>query len=116
MIKSFGLLKRKKGITREQFLDHWENVHAPLFLSREVPGLRNYIQHHAVKAEGPESDSDVDGIAELWFDDAESARAFDQWLRYSDEAKDQRDDTVLYVDLEARLPVIITEEHTPKKF
>ena len=75
-----------------------------------------YVQHHVVEAEGPESDSDVDGIAELWFDDAESARAFDRWLRTSDEAKDLRDDTELYVDLEARLPVIITEEHIPKKY
>jgi uncharacterized protein (TIGR02118 family) len=110
MIKSIGFLKRKKGLTLEQFLHHWEKIHAPLFLSKNVPGLRKYVQNHPVKVGGPEFDTNIDGIAELWFEDAESLNAFYQWLHSSDEAKDLRDDSELYVDMEEQLPPTFTAE------
>jgi uncharacterized protein (TIGR02118 family) len=71
MIKTVGLLTRKTGWTHEQFMKHWVEVHAPLALA--VPGLRRYVQNH-IKGERKRSDIeatavDVDGVAELWFDD-----------------------------------------------
>ncbi len=71
MIKTVGLLTRKSGWTHEQFMKHWVEVHAPLALV--VPGLRRYVQNH-IKGERTRTDIeattvDVDGIAELWFDD-----------------------------------------------
>jgi uncharacterized protein (TIGR02118 family) len=114
MIKALGMLKRKKGLTREQFLEHWEKIHAPLFLSENVPGLRRYIQNHPVKGAGPEFDTDIDGIAELWFDDLESAQAFYRWYPSSDEAKKLREDGKLYSDAEARF-LFLAEEHVLKE-
>ena len=38
MIKSLSLLTRKPGMTHEQFVKHWLEVHGPL--ARKVPGLR----------------------------------------------------------------------------
>ena len=38
MIKSLSLLTRKPGMTHEQFVKHWRQVHGPL--ARKVPGLR----------------------------------------------------------------------------
>ena len=35
MIKTIALLTRKDGLTREQFVAHWRDVHAPL--ARAVP-------------------------------------------------------------------------------
>ena len=74
MIKSISLLTRKAGMTHDQFVRHWVDVHAPLALA--VPGLRRYVQSHIVE-ERPRPDipampGEVDGIAELWFDDRES--------------------------------------------
>jgi uncharacterized protein (TIGR02118 family) len=71
MIKTVGLLTRKPGWTHDQFMKHWIEVHAPLALA--VPGLRRYVQNHIrgerTRADIETTSVDVDGIAELWFDD-----------------------------------------------
>ena len=78
MIKSISLLTRKDGLSHEQFVRHWVDIHAPL--AHAVPGLRRYVQSHIVeerrRPDIPALDVEVDGIAELWYDDRESmARA-----------------------------------------
>jgi uncharacterized protein (TIGR02118 family) len=78
MIKSVSLLVRKPGMTPEQFMKHWVEIHAPLAL--EVPGLRRYVQSHILedrkRPDVPPLDVEIDGIAELWYDDRDSlARA-----------------------------------------
>ena len=77
MIKSISLLTRKGGCTHEQFVRHWVDVHAPL--AHAVPGLRRYVQSHIVeerrRPDIPSTDVDIDGIAELWYDDRESMAA-----------------------------------------
>ena len=74
MIKVLGLLTRKPHLTHEQFVDHWLNVHGPLALA--VPGIQRYVQSHIVgtrtRPDIPETEVEVDGIAELWFEDMES--------------------------------------------
>ena len=74
MIKRVSLLTRKDDMSREQFTRHWLEIHAPL--ARPVPGLRRYVQSHILeefrRADIPTSPVQVDGIAELWFDDRAS--------------------------------------------
>ena len=71
MIKSIGLLTRKEGISREEFVRHWLEVHAPL--AQAVSGVRRYVQSHIVeertRPDIPSTDVEIDGIAELWYDD-----------------------------------------------
>jgi uncharacterized protein (TIGR02118 family) len=71
VIKSVSLLPRKAGMTHAQFVKHWVEVHAPLALA--VPGLRRYVQSHIVeertRPDIPTTEVEVDGIAELWYDD-----------------------------------------------
>jgi uncharacterized protein (TIGR02118 family) len=71
MIKTIGLLTRKPGWTHEQFVKHWVDVHAPL--AHKVPGLRRYVQSHIrgerTRSDIPATELEIDGIAELWFDD-----------------------------------------------
>ena len=79
MVKSLSLLTRKAGMTHEQFVKHWVEVHAPL--AHAVPGLRRYVQSHILeerrRPDIPATEVEVDGIAELWFDDADAlARGF----------------------------------------
>ena len=77
MIKSISLLTRKDGWTHEQFVRHWVDIHAPL--AHAVPGLRRYVQSHIVeerrRPDVPPLDVEVDGIAELWYDDREAMTA-----------------------------------------
>ena len=71
MIKTVGLLTRKSGWTHEQFMKHWVEVHAPL--AHAVPGLRRYVQNHIrgerTRADIEATNVEIDGVAELWFDD-----------------------------------------------
>ncbi len=71
MIKAISLLARKDGLTHEQFVKHWLEVHAPL--AHAVPGIRRYVQSHIVgdrkRADISGLDVEADGIAELWYDD-----------------------------------------------
>ena len=114
MIKAFGIMKRKEGLSREQFLQHWKEIHAPLFLSKSVPGLRRYAQHHPAQVTKPGFDADIDGILELEFDDLESAQAFfHEWL-FSDEGKECREDNKRFINV-SESPVFIAEEHVFKE-
>lgn len=110
MIKHFSMIKRKKGLTREQFLRHWKEIHGPLVVSKDIPGLRRYVQNQAV----PDVESDIDGIAELWYDDIESAQAFVHWLFSSDEAEDLREDLKLFMDVGETF-ILFAEEHVVKE-
>jgi EthD domain len=47
VIKSIGLLTRKEGLSHEDFVKHWLEVHAPL--AHAVPGVRRYVQSHIVE-------------------------------------------------------------------
>ena len=71
MIKSVGLLTRKEGLSHEDFVKHWFEIHAPL--AHAVPGVRRYVQSHIVeertRPDIPSSEVEIDGIAELWYDD-----------------------------------------------
>jgi len=74
MIKSLSLLTRKAGISHDEFTRHWVDIHAPM--ARAVPGLRRYVLTHVLaertRPDIERIDGDVDGIAELWYDDLEA--------------------------------------------
>jgi len=71
MIKVVGLLTRRPEFSHEQFIRHWLEIHGPL--AHAVPGVRRYVQSHIIgtrtRPDIPGTDVDVDGIAELWYDD-----------------------------------------------
>lgn len=77
MIKTIGLLARKDGWTHAQFMQHWVEIHAPL--AHAVPGLGRYVQNHILgertRADIPATPVEIDGIAELWFDDRAALEA-----------------------------------------
>jgi uncharacterized protein (TIGR02118 family) len=47
MIKVMVMVKRKPGISREEFYKYWKEVHGPL-MARHIPGLRKYVQNHYI--------------------------------------------------------------------
>lgn len=71
MVHLHFLIKRKDGLSRQEFSDHWRNVHAPLAL--KVPGVRRYVQNHTppIVSKNPSHD----GIVELWLDSREAVTA-----------------------------------------
>lgn len=107
MIKSLSLLARKEGTTHEAFVDHWVNVHAPL--AHAVPGLRRYVLTHVLaertRPDIPGIEGEVDGIAELWYDDLESM----QRANASPEAKRLHADGATFI---GRIKMFTTREET----
>ena len=52
MIKFVGVVWRKPGMSREDFLHHWQTNHAEVV--KKLPGLRKYVQGPAVTRAGRE--------------------------------------------------------------
>src|SRR5262249_12799646 len=79
---------KKPGLARGEFFEHWFNVHGQL--GARVPGLRRYVQNHAVPAAYPIRAMTHDGFSELWFDDVpalQTARASDEWQRLGEDGQ-----------------------------
>ena len=71
MIKVLFLLHRRDGISREQFLREWSGDQHRSIASR-IPGLLRVVQNHPVPSDDEPA---FDGIAELWFQNADMMRA-----------------------------------------
>jgi uncharacterized protein (TIGR02118 family) len=105
MIKVLALLTRRPELTHAQFVKHWLEVHGPL--AHAVPGVRRYVQSHIVgtrtRSDIPETNVEVDGIAELWYDD----EAAMQRAAASPEMKRLTDDGALII---GRIKTYIIDE------
>ncbi len=72
MIKVFALIPRKDGVSIERFHTHWRDVHAPL--ARRIKTIRRYAQSHALRTSVDGLPASIyEGVAEVWFDDLETA-------------------------------------------
>jgi uncharacterized protein (TIGR02118 family) len=59
------VLNEKPGMDRGEALRYWRDTHGPI--AGKVPGLRRYVQQHAVGA--PEGNPPFLGVASMYFDD-----------------------------------------------
>jgi uncharacterized protein (TIGR02118 family) len=110
-VKFVILLKRRPGMTREEFIRYHRTSHAKTFMADPTIRrlCRRYVQSHPVapEAEGlPEPP--FDGIAEVWFDSAADLReAFssDTYLA------NVRTDELKFIDLEHSVDLVTEEKH-----
>ena len=65
--KRLGILRKKDGISHQEFVDHWLNKHAALCVL--LPGLRRYSVNLVDRERFPKFG--YDGFSELWFDNEE---------------------------------------------
>ena len=104
MIKLVYCITKKPGMTDGEFSRYWKDVHGPI--GARIPGLRRLIQSHRITVKGDKYQPDYDGVAELWFDDAQSmlsARGTPEW-----EASVQ--DEVNFID-HNKVAYFVAEEH-----
>jgi uncharacterized protein (TIGR02118 family) len=78
VIKCTSFIRRRPGLTHEQFVAHYREVHAPLFAA--LPATRKYvlryIQNHPIAGQVPGfQSSTIDGVSEIWFDDLTKCHA-----------------------------------------
>jgi len=119
MIKLVFTLRRREGMSREEFQRYWREQHAPL-VKRHAGTLRikRYVQTHSRETDFDEAASAsrgsearfYDGVAELWWDSLEDLAAV-----YSSEAgqaagAELLEDEQRFIDL-SRSPLWFGEEN-----
>jgi uncharacterized protein (TIGR02118 family) len=70
MIKRVSLIRRRPGMTFEEFRRYWLNEHATL--SSRVSTLRKYVINVVDREHCP--DAEWDGFSELWFDNIDALK------------------------------------------
>jgi uncharacterized protein (TIGR02118 family) len=71
MIKRISFIRRKEGMSEDEFFAYWTGPHADIV--RRMPGVRG-LRFGRVQAWAPE-EARWDGVGELWFDTMEAAKA-----------------------------------------
>ncbi|HVN42782.1 MAG TPA: EthD domain-containing protein, partial [Steroidobacteraceae bacterium] len=94
MIKAIGMMKRKPGVSREDFIRHYEEVHAPL--AQKLFGFSRYVRNYPVPVPGG-GEPPFDVITEFWFEN-KVAHARAMAFNASPEAQVIREDEELFMD------------------
>ena len=111
MIKVMTVVKRKQGLTYEEFSDYWEKKHGPLVV-KVLPGLERYVQSHAIRLPGG-GEPKIDGVAEIWYNDVASWRAGAAFY-LSDGGKVIRNDEEKFMD-RSKTILLVAEEKVIKQ-
>jgi uncharacterized protein (TIGR02118 family) len=109
-VKFVVFMKRRAGMTREEFVDYHRTRHAETFMADPTIRrlCRKYVQSHPVPS-GTEGipDSPFDAIAEVWFDTLDDLREAFSSATYMAKV---RPDEQRFMDLEHSVD-LVTEEH-----
>ena len=107
MIRIEFVLRRKEGMSREEFQDYWQNVHGPLVARHSSAlNIHRYIQLHTL--DDPINDAlaearggmeqPYDGVAELWWETPDALNAFKS-KEGAKAAQELLDDERKFIDL-----------------
>ena len=66
-VRTVAILRRKTGMSFQEFDRYWLQVHAPL--AAQLPGVLRYVQRHV---EAPSAEFGVDGFAFIDYENAEA--------------------------------------------
>ncbi|MCC6209882.1 MAG: EthD domain-containing protein [Burkholderiales bacterium] len=112
-VKFMSLLRRKAGMTPEEFSRYWLHNHA--LLVEQIVAIsryfRGYVQNHCVAGTqrsmtGAAAEGEVDGIVEIWFDSLYDLKAA---MFSSTYMKDLRADEAKFVALPNRRMLLIED-------
>lgn len=108
MVKLFAVLRRRPGMSVEEFRTHWREHHGPLIagtpeLARHIVRYEQHVRH---RPDGLSGTEDVDGVAEQWFHSIDDFVGFISEPAYAELiAPDER----RFLDMD-RIEFVITEE------
>lgn len=119
MIKLMYCVRRLPELSREEFQGYWRETHGPLVRERaQALGIRRYVQVHTLDSPLNEamrasrgSDPDIfDGVAELWWDSAESFGAGASTPEGRQAARELYEDEKRFIDF-SRSTAFVAQEH-----
>ena len=90
MIKLICFVKRKPGMSEEDFHKHWREVHGPLVASTKSGqhAIRYEQNHRAVDPQAHLGAGDYDGVTIQWYESVEDFEASIREDDYADIAAD----------------------------
>jgi hypothetical protein len=109
MVKEMVLLKKKEGVSREEFLRKYEEELVPLIL-KLCPSIKKYARNYVrtpLTAPDP-SALPFDCITEVWYEDMEAFKAFAQ-LAMSEKGKVIFDLEGTFMDTSKTVAVLVRE-------
>ncbi len=118
MIKLIILLKRKQGMSLDDFQAYWHGTHGKVVMG--TPPFSDYIRRYVqspnvrgARSAFASDDSGFDGAAEVWFDDVESMNKAFAEPRYLEIV---RPDELNFVDLDGCKVMVVEElpQYTPE--
>jgi uncharacterized protein (TIGR02118 family) len=104
MVKVVTFLRRKSGMSVEDFQRYWRTRHPEVVV--RLPGVRRYVQSHTLASSYGKGEPVYDGIAEVWADGTDALRAM---TRSPENAKVQADEAQ-FID-RTTMGFLVTEEH-----
>jgi len=106
MIKVITLLKRKPGLSLEEFYTYWREKHSQVAL-RDNPQMIKYVQNHGVIM--PEGEQEYDGVAETYWPDMETFQAAVEVLQTTEVGQAHMEDLERFVDLSKMVSIVTVE-------
>jgi len=108
MYKVMLFVKRKPGLTREQFRDRYESGHAPLAI-QQLPHLRRYARNFILPVQGWE-EPEFDCVTEFWFDDENGWKETSKAYAFGAAGKILAADEEEFMD-RTTMRMVIADEH-----
>jgi hypothetical protein len=108
MIKVMLFVKRKAGLTHDEFRARYESGHVALAIS-ELPHLVQYRRNYVKPARGM-AETDFDVVTEFWFDDKDGWKATAAHALDPEKGKLLADDEAVFMDRSTMRFVMVEEE------
>lgn len=100
MIKLAFMVKRRGGMSHDEFVDYHRNRHAPLFAS--IPESTQYVRRYAVSHPVPNEtypEPEYDGLTEIWFDSWSDHDAFFSSQNYLEKVRPDEPNFIDFTDV-----------------
>lgn len=107
MVKAIALIKRKPGLSREEFVRHYEEVHAPLAL-KYFPTFKRYVRNYVLPVPGIE-DAEFDCLTEVWYDNMEGYQSVINVLE-SESGQAIKNDAETFMDTSKQISFLVKEK------
>jgi uncharacterized protein (TIGR02118 family) len=107
MLKACTLIRRKPGMSVEDFQAYWRTTHADVV--KKMPQIRRYVQSHPLMGGYRKGELAYDGVAEVWVDDSAALREMAASAAYKAVEADEAN----FIDRPS-MALILTDEHVIK--
>jgi len=112
MIKAIALVKRKSGLSHEEFQRHYEEVHAPLAM-KYLLTIKRYVRNYVI-APGGAREPEFDCVTEFWYENMGGLQAARDLLR-SEAGRVIREDEESFIDRSKVVSFLVEEKATIKE-